>query len=98
MCDTALMSGLELSSESKTVEDIQCEQQLLDDAVLYMQENRYRNDYTKMRKVAFVIKLRSLCCKMMICCTVYVKKAKQSFVRSYMHVHTIHTYVTEPAM
>ena len=41
------MSG----SESKTVEGIQHEQkQLLDDAVLYLQENQYRDNCTKNEK------------------------------------------------
>ena len=40
------MSG----SESETIEDIQPEQQLLDDAVLYLQEKRYRDDCTKNEK------------------------------------------------
>ena len=40
------MSG----SESEDIEDIQPEQQLLDDAVLYLQENRYRDDCTKNEK------------------------------------------------
>ena len=40
------MSG----SESEAIEDIQPEQQLLDDAVLYLLENRYRDDCTKNEK------------------------------------------------
>ena len=40
------MSG----SESETIEDIQPEQQLLDDAVFYLQEKRYRDDCTKNEK------------------------------------------------
>ena len=39
-----------LSSESEDIEDIQPEQQLLDDAVLYLQENQYRDDCTKNEK------------------------------------------------
>ena len=37
------MLDSELGSESKTVEGIYREQQLLDDAILYMQENQYRD-------------------------------------------------------
>ena len=63
MCDIALMLDSELGSESKIVEGIQREQQRLDDAVLYIQENWYRDGCTKMRKGVFIVKVRSLCCK-----------------------------------
>ena len=77
MCDIVLMSDSELGSEIETVEGIQLEQQLLDDAVLYMQENRYRDGCTKNEK-------RCICCKakkfvLQDGDLLYIKKIKRRF-------------------
>ena len=89
-----LMLDSELGSESKTVEGIQREQQLLDDAVLYMQENQYRDGCTKNEKRCirrkakkFVLQGGDL---------LYIKKDKTKvcqLIAISMHIHTIRTYI-----
>ena len=67
------MSG----SESEDIEDIQPEQQLLDDAVLYLQENRYRDDCTKNEKRSIRRKAKKF--MLQDGDLLYTKKTKQRF-------------------
>ena len=76
-----------LGSESKTNE--QQQQQLLDDAVLYLQDISIEMTVQRMRKDASVIKIRSLCYKMVTCCI----QNKGLPVDTCIHIATVHTYI-----